>query len=116
KVVAKLPDGKDVPLKLANPKATFEQPNLFIRFAIDEDKKSGWAVDPQFGKDHAAVFELADGVSVEGECTLTLTMEFKGNNKHNIGRARLSLTTAAKPVSLTGPAVPGDVATILDTA
>jgi mono/diheme cytochrome c family protein len=114
RVVAKLPDGKELPLKLTNPKATFEQPNLYIRFAIDDDKKSGWAVDPQFGKDHAAVFELADTVTVDGECTLTFTLEFQGNNRHNIGRARLSLTTAAKPVGLEGQAVPGDIAAILD--
>jgi mono/diheme cytochrome c family protein len=115
RVVAKLPDGTDKSLKLANPKATFEQPNLFIRFAIDEDKKSGWAVDPQFGKDHAAVFELADEITVDGDCTLTFTLEFKGNNKHNIGRARIAITTAAKPVGLDGQSVPGEIATILDT-
>jgi mono/diheme cytochrome c family protein len=113
--VAKLPDGKDLPVKLANPKATFEQPNLFIRFAIDEDRKSGWAVDPQFGKDHAGVFELADDINIDGECTLTFTLEFKGNNKHNIGRARLSMTTAAKPVGLDGQSVPGEIASVLDT-
>jgi mono/diheme cytochrome c family protein len=115
RVVAKLPDGTDKPLKLVNPKATFEQPNLFIRYAIDEDKKSGWAVDPQFGKDHAAVFELADDVNVDGDCTLTFTLEFKGNNRHNIGRARLSISSAAKPVGLEGQAVPGEMAMILDT-
>ena len=114
-VVAKLPDGSDKPLKLVNPKTTFEQPNLFIRYAIDDDKKSGWAVDPQFGKDHAAVFEIAGDVNVDGNCTLTFTLEFKGNNRHNIGRARLSITAAAKPVGLEGQAVPGEIASVLDT-
>lgn len=114
RVVAKLPDGKELPLKLANPQATFEQPNLFIRYAIDEDKKSGWAVDPQFGKDHAAVFEIAEPIAIDGDCTLTFTLEFNGNNRHNIGRTRLSLTTAAKPVSLAGPSLPGEIAALLD--
>lgn len=115
RVVARLPDGKDLPIKLANPQATFEQPNLFIRFAIDEDKKSGWAVDPEFGKDHAAVFELAEDISIAEDCTLTFTLEFKGNNRHNIGRARLSTTNAARPVGLEGQSVPGDIASVLDT-
>ncbi|MBM83639.1 MAG: hypothetical protein CMJ78_24030, partial [Planctomycetaceae bacterium] len=47
---------KPVTVKLQNAKATFEQkPSLLVKYVIDNNKKSGWAVDPQFGKDHAAV-------------------------------------------------------------
>ena len=77
---------------MQNPQATFEQPGLLIKFAIDEDKKSGWAVDPQFGKDHAAVFEFPEPVGAEGGVTFTLTLEFNGNNRHNIGRPRIAIT------------------------
>jgi hypothetical protein len=41
--------------------------------------KSGWAVDPQFGKDHAALFETAEELGAEGGVTLTFTLEFNGN-------------------------------------
>jgi mono/diheme cytochrome c family protein len=116
RVVAKLPDGKTQPLKLQNPQATFEQqPSLLIKYAIDEDKKSAWAVDPQFGKDHAAVFELGEEIASAGECTLTFTLEFKNNNKHNIGRARLSLSSAPKPVSLAGEVFPAEISALLAT-
>jgi hypothetical protein len=115
RVVAKLPDGTDVPLKLAEPRATFEQPSLFIRYAIDGDKKSGWAVDPQFGKDHAACFELAEPVTAEGECTLTFTLDFQGNNRHNFGRTRLSLSSGVKPVNLAGAALSAEIASALET-
>ncbi len=103
-------NGREAPvtLKLVNPKATFEQKGLPIAAAIDGDKKSGWAVDPEFGKDHAAVFETEADVGFDGGTLLTFTMEFNGNNGHNIGRPRLSVCTAARPVGLDGDAVPAD--------
>ncbi len=97
-----------VQLKLMNPKATFEQKGLPIAAAIDGDKKSGWAVDPEFGKDHAAVFETETNIGFDGGTLLTFTMEFNGNNGHNIGRPRLSVSTAARPVGLDGDAAPAD--------
>ena len=100
--------GTPVQVKLVNPKATFEQKGLPIAAAIDGDKKSGWAVDPEFGKDHAAVFETAAEVGFDGGTLLTFTMEFNGNNGHNIGRPRLSVCTAARPVGLDGGAAPAD--------
>ncbi|MDR3637122.1 MAG: DUF1549 domain-containing protein, partial [Isosphaeraceae bacterium] len=65
-------------LSLQNPKATFEQPGLPIKAAIDGDPKSGWAVDPQFGKNHAAVFELTKDLGAEGGTTLNVTLTFNG--------------------------------------
>src|SRR6185436_5480836 len=106
--------GEEKTVKLQNPQATFEQPNLLIKNAIDEDKKSGWAVDPQFGKDHAALFETAEELGAEGGVTLTFTLEFNGNNKHNIGRPRLSVTTTPKPLSLDTGGIPANVAAVLD--
>jgi hypothetical protein len=98
KVTAAPLDGKGetVTLKLVRPKATFEQKGLPIAAAIDDDPKSAWAVDPQFGKDHAAVFELENAVGFDGGTILTFTLAFKNNNLHAIGRPRLSLTTQAK--------------------
>jgi mono/diheme cytochrome c family protein len=107
--------GEEKTVKLQNPQATFEQPTLFIKNAIDEDKKSGWAVDPQFGKDHAAVFETAEELGAESGVTLTFTLEFNGNNKHNIGRPRLSVTTTPKPLTLDAGGIPANVAAVLDT-
>ena len=98
--------GQTVEVKLVNPKATFEQPNLPITAAIDADKKSGWAVDPQFGKDHAAVFEFAQPVGFDGGTVLTFALKFDGNNGHNIGRPRLSISTAPLPASLEGAPSP----------
>jgi Protein of unknown function (DUF1553)/Protein of unknown function (DUF1549) len=99
-VVLKPKQGANKPLALANPLATFEQAlqGLLVKNTIDSDKKSGWAVDPQFGKDHAAVFELAEELTVEEPGTLIFTLDFQNNKQHSLGRSRVSVTSAAKPL------------------
>jgi len=81
------------PVKLLRPRTTFEQKGLPVAAAVDEDPKSGWAVDPEFGKNHAAVFELAEPIGTDDDVELTLTLKFDTNNRHSIGRPRLSVTT-----------------------
>jgi mono/diheme cytochrome c family protein len=102
--------GQPVAVKLVNPRATFEQKGLPVAAAIDADKKSAWAVDPQFGKDHAAVFEVEGDLGFEGGMVLTFTLEFNNNNGHNIGRPRLSVSTEPRPVGLDGDVLPLKVA------
>jgi mono/diheme cytochrome c family protein len=106
-------NGPPVRVKLINPKATFEQKGLPIRAAIDDDKRSAWAVDPEFGKNHAAVFETATDVGFDGGTVLTFTLEFKNNAGHNIGRPRLALAVAPRPVGLDGEQLPQSVQPIL---
>ena len=102
-----------VALKLVNPRATFEQQGLPIKAAIDDDPKSGWAVDPQFGKDHAATFEFERAIGFEGGTVLTFTFKFDNNVMHSIGRLRLSVTTATRPLSLEEFAMPEIVQRVL---
>ncbi len=110
-------DQKPQLVKLINAIATYEQgPHLAIKLAIDGDKKSGWALDPKLGQDHAAAFEPEAPIGTEGGSVLTVTLSFNGNNRHNIGRPRLSVTTAPKPISLDGDALPAGIAELLATA
>lgn len=99
RVVAKpTKGGAEVEVKLANPRSTFDQgKHLAVALVIDGDKSSGWAVDPQFGKDHAAAFDFEQPVAFPGGATFTVTMEFNGNNDHNIGRPRIALGTQRSP-------------------
>jgi hypothetical protein len=97
--------GAPVPVKLIDPRATFEQKGLPVRAAIDGDKRSAWAVDPQFGKDHAAVFATESPVGFAGGTVLTFTLEFRNNKKHSIGRLRLALSTSRPPVALDGAVI-----------
>ena len=104
RVTASPGDGKGtaVEMKLLNPKATFEQKNLPVKAAIDDDRKSAWAIDPEFGKNHAAAFEFDLPVGFDAGTVLTFTMKFENNDGHNIGRPRLSISTMPKPLTLSG--------------
>jgi hypothetical protein len=97
---------QSTPMKLTKPRATFDQQGLPVTHAIDGDKNSCWAVDPQFGKDHAAAFDFESPVGFDGGTRLTITLEFKCNKQHGIGRLRLSLTTTPSPAPLDAPAIP----------
>jgi mono/diheme cytochrome c family protein len=105
--------GKLVEVKLIRPRATFQQAGLPIAATIDADPKSAWAIDPQFGKDHAAAFELETPVGFAGGTVLTFTLKFANNNQHSIGRPRLSVTAAAPDLALNAPGRPERVAALL---
>jgi mono/diheme cytochrome c family protein len=99
-------DSKSAPtnIDLYNPIATFQQNtgNLSIASSLDKIPKSGWAIDPQFGKDHSAVFQIRQPLGFPQGIELTITMKFGVNNKHNIGRPRISISTSPQPVGLQG--------------
>jgi mono/diheme cytochrome c family protein len=101
KVTASAKGGKGVEVKLKNPRADFEQKGLGIAAAIDADPvTSGWAIDPQFGKNHASAFDFESPVDFQGGTTLTVTLKFQNNVGHGIGRPRISLSSAEKTVDL----------------
>ena len=109
--------GHRVPVKLVNPKATHQQntARLSVASSIDGDKrKSGWAVDfGGIGKEQAAVFEFAAPVGFEGGTILTVEMDFYVNTRHTIGRPRLAVTAAPRPVAIKGDSSAASVATLL---
>ena len=88
--------------------ATFEQNSghLSVAASLEGRKGRGWALDPQFGKDHAAVFTTTKDFGFEGGTRLEFTLEFRVNDHHNIGRPRLSISTAPRPVDLEGSGPP----------
>ncbi|MBW3541686.1 MAG: DUF1549 domain-containing protein, partial [Planctomycetes bacterium] len=104
------PDG----LTLASPRATFQQNegNLSIAATLDEHPETGWAVDPQFGKDHAAAFELPE-LPASGEGQFTLMLKFSVNKQHAIGRLRFSVSRQSAP-PLDGSSLPQSVSAALD--
>jgi mono/diheme cytochrome c family protein len=105
--------GPEVPVKLVGARATFEQAGLPVRAAIDNNPQTAWAVDPQFGKDHAAVFDTDGDVGFAGGSVLTFRMVFTTNVNHSIGRPRLALSTAPRPVGLDGESMPPAVVAVL---
>ena len=108
---------KKTEIALRDPRATFEQAGLPVAAAIDPDGTSAWAVDPQLGRDHAAVFETAEPVGQEGGTVLTFTLRFANNLKHSIGRPRLAVSYAASAAdrALEAPSIPQAASRALDT-
>jgi len=86
--------GDAVTVKLINPRADFEQANYPVAASLDGNSGTAWSIDPQVGKNHAAVFEIesARQNGFKGGTKLTFTLDFQFGNKHAIGRFRLSVS------------------------
>jgi hypothetical protein len=111
------PDGdpkKFKEVKLANAKATFSQDGFAVAQAIDGNPDTGWALSPQLGKNHTAVFEGRTKVGNPGGGVLKFEMLQKLPNpkNHNIGRFRLSVTTQKTPLYL--QVLPENIAKIVN--
>src|SRR5262245_8634469 len=88
-------DAKSVGLHKAQ--ADFSQEGWAVAGAIDSNPASGWAVLPQFGKPHSALFEVKDAVKNEKGTTFTVTLSMQYGQKHTIGKFRLSATSDKEP-------------------
>jgi len=85
-------DGRAVVLQ--NPKVDYSQKDWPIAHALDDQKETGWAIAPQTGKPHSAVFEAKSPFDSQA---LTVTLEFESKiQQYVIGKFRIS---AACPVS-----------------
>ena len=105
-------ESEEIPL--IRPRATFQQndKNLSVAAALDENPNSGWAVDPQFGDNHAAVFEFNEPLTPFVGGKLELHLEFSVNKRHSIGRPRISLASD-RNAGLREITLPSEVATLL---
>ena len=93
------------PVKLRNAAADYSQEGHAVAAAIDGKNDTGWAVQPQFGKPHTAVFETAAPLEVAEGGAVTVTLEFQSRYpQHNIGKLRLSATDAPSASQMFVPA------------
>lgn len=116
RVTAAPKDGSSAPepVRLRNARASFEQSGLPIQAAIDGDLASGWAIDPEFGKPQSAIFEVEGDLGHPSGTVLTFVLDFRGNNRHGIGRFRLSVTSLPRSLaSLYGETIPMEIWAIL---
>ncbi len=90
---------------LVNPIADFEQNTnaLSVASSLDDKPSTGWAVDGQIGKSHAAVFQFAQPVT--SPALLTITLDFGVNTRHSIGRLRVAFASGESPVPLKGETI-----------
>jgi hypothetical protein len=103
---------KPLALKLKAVLATHEQKGFPLSKTVDNDLSSGWAVDPQQGKDHAALFEVeGEGVGFEGGSEIEFQLRFKGF--FGLGRFRLAFSAAPLTPELEAGAQPQDAEELL---
>jgi hypothetical protein len=106
----------DAPKKfdLQNPYATFNQEGFPLANALLNQTGTGWAVAPQFGKEHVGYFEFKTPINFEKETELTVHMVQKFGTKHTVGKFRVSVTTTKPPLSV--KPLPPQIAKALQTA
>lgn len=81
-------------IELRNPKADFSQKNFAVTEALKQGNRDrGWAVSPETGYRHEAIFEPKEPAGLEGGSMLTfqLVQSFQ-NGKYNLGRFRIWAT------------------------
>ena len=68
------------PQKIERASADFSQETFPIANAIDNKLGSGWAIHPEVGKPHHAIFELSEPIRLKGQpAPLTITLAFNSN-------------------------------------
>ncbi|MEM8952828.1 MAG: PSD1 and planctomycete cytochrome C domain-containing protein [Verrucomicrobiota bacterium] len=70
--------------------ANFSQVKWEVEKAIDGNPKTGWAIGPEFGKPHWAVFETAGEVGSSEGATFVFTLDQNFGRGRTIGRPRVS--------------------------
>lgn len=119
------PQGKPQPIALDNATATFEQPDdskktkfsaLSAASVLEDGKETpwGWAVAPETGKAHHAVFETILDVSSGPDAVLAVTLEQNfPAARHVLGRFRISVTDEPRPVRAAGAGVSKEIRDLL---
>jgi hypothetical protein len=100
---------EEVHVKLRNPAASFSQETHGgwpVSAALDDDPKTGWSIDPLEGKMHVAVFEAERAVGFPGGTVLRIVLQQGSPPDHNLGRLRVSATTAKPPLPAPAPSGP----------
>jgi len=99
-------------LKIGSAAADFEQPSYPVANTLDGNPGTGWAVSGhEKPANHEAVFILAEPATVAAGSKLIVTLKHESQfGQHNIGKFRLSVTSAEKPTLGDGglPAVLAD--------
>jgi hypothetical protein len=106
------PQGQ-VPVRLVNPRADFDQQGWTIQHAVDGQSATAWGVHPEIGKPHHAVFEFAEPVRFPGGAIVTVTLEQLHGGGHLIGRPRISFTSQSVPFPPDSVPLPAEIAALL---
>jgi hypothetical protein len=100
---ASAPDSTNA-VALQNPSADFDEKYAGVDYdiskALDGDSKTGWGIYPEIGRSHFAIFELKENAGFANGTILKFVLDQKMGRAHLIGKFRLSVTTAQRPVKV----------------
>lgn len=100
-------------VELQNGSANFAQEMYPAANAIDGNPGTGWAISPQVGKPHTALFETKADLTHEGGTLLTISLSQQfADGMHSLGKFRLSVTTGSRPIA-GGTPLPAELAAAL---
>ncbi len=98
-------------LSFARATADFAQEGFSVNNAVDGNPQTGWAIAPRFNQNNTAIFEIREDANLEGGTTLTLTLDHQFEDDHLVGKFRVAVTGAKRPVN--PPAAPPNIVAIL---
>ena len=86
-------------IEFANAKADFEQADRpwAARNVLDDDDQSGWAIAPQYGKEHWLTASLKQPLDLTSNSYVRVRLSHHYGQQHTIGRFKLSLKTGIEP-------------------
>jgi mono/diheme cytochrome c family protein len=83
----------------------FAQGQFPAKNALQRNPRTGWAISPQLGRDHWAVFTTKKPMTFARPMFLRIVLEQRYGGKHTIGRFRLQTRTGTDPSMLVPPDV-----------
>ncbi|MEX2027867.1 MAG: DUF1553 domain-containing protein, partial [Pirellulaceae bacterium] len=97
-------------------RADFSQDKCDASLALNDNAADFWAIAPQFGKRHVAVFDAKEPFGGDADSSLTLRLDqtYPKGEPHNIGKFRVWVTSAPLPAPLEG--LPANVTAALAVA
>jgi len=102
-------DAAGQPLVFTAATADFAQARFDPAGAIDSDPATAWAINPQFGKPHWALFELDQAVDLAERQELVIALVQTYGGARTLGRVRISAVTGG----LAAASLPESVVSLL---
>ncbi|MFM7248620.1 MAG: WD40 repeat domain-containing protein [Planctomycetaceae bacterium] len=96
-LAAGAPGATDAPnvVKFAGVTADVAQEGYPAAATLDDNPETGWAIGPEFGKDHSLTFDVAPEVALPPGSVLVFTIEQQfADGTHNLGKFRISVLQA----------------------
>lgn len=88
---------KMVKIGLHKVEARFQQEGFDARFALDDNIKTGWAMNPHEGKANYLITDLKTPIKNAGGSILRLTLDHLHGTQHLLGRFQISVAAERLP-------------------